>query len=163
MEKDMDADMDDKKDGDEDMEDRVVDLEDALDELKAEFEQMMAKKDDDDDDKEDESLEMPAETPVEAEIPMEAMHKDKKDMKKEAMHDKKDKKKMDEYKIQKSANNSDMSDKSAKGATPSVGGAKEKLARLLLNQVVMKKEDQHQQLKKWVSLRTVQAKIKHLQ
>ena len=87
---------------------------------------MMAKKDDDDDDKEDESLEMPAETPVEAEIPMEAMHKDKKDMKKEAMHDKKDKKKMDEYKIQKSANNSDMSDKSAKGATPSVGGAKVK-------------------------------------
>ena len=125
MEKDMDMDGD--KD-DEDMEDRVVDLEDALDELKAEFEAMMGdKKDDmdkDDMDKEDESLEMPAETAEE--IPMEAAHKDKdKDMKKEAMHDKKkdmkkeamhgkDKKKMDEYKISKSANNSDMSDKSAK-------------------------------------------------
>ena len=138
MEKDMDMDGD--KD-DEDMEDRVVDLEDALDELKAEFEAMMGdKKDDmdkDDMDKEDESLEMPAETaeeiPMEAahkdkdkDMKKEAMHKDKKDMKKEAMHDKKDKKKMDEYKISKSANNTDMSDKSAKGATPTVGGAKVK-------------------------------------
>jgi hypothetical protein len=55
----------------------------------------------------------------------EAMHKDKKDMKKEAMHGKdKDKKKMDEYKIQKSANNSDMSDKSAKSPVKT-GGAKQ--------------------------------------
>ena len=134
MEKDMDGDKD-----EEDMEDRVVDLEDALDELKAEFEAMMGdKKDDmdkDDMDKEDESLEMPAETaeeiPMEAahkdkdkDMKKEAMHKDKKDMKKEAMHDKKDKKKMDEYKISKSANNTDMSDKSAKGAVPTTGGAK---------------------------------------
>jgi hypothetical protein len=41
MPADMDAD-----NGEEDMEDRVVDLEDALDELKAEFEAMMGKKDD---------------------------------------------------------------------------------------------------------------------
>ena len=40
------------------------------------------------------------------------------------MHDKKDKKKMDEYKIQKSANNSDMSDKSAKSPVKT-GGAKQ--------------------------------------
>ena len=47
---------------------------------------------------------------------------DKKDMKKEAMH--KDKKKMDEYKIQKSADNADHSDKSAKSPVK-VGGAKQ--------------------------------------
>ena len=135
MEKDMDMDGD--KDG-EDMEDRVVDLEDALDELKAEFEAMMGDKKDDDDDKEDESLEMPTETPADMSVMAgEAAHKDAKDMKKEAMHDKKkdmkkeamhgkDKKKMDEYKIQKSANNSDMSDKAAKGAVPTMGGAKVK-------------------------------------
>ena len=53
------------------------------------------------------------------------MHDKKKDMKKEAMHGKdKDKKKMDEYKIQKSANNSDMSDKSAKSPVKT-GGAKQ--------------------------------------
>ena len=53
-------------------EERIVDLEDALDELKAEFEAMMGdKKDDmdkDDMDKEDESLEMPAETAEEIPI-----------------------------------------------------------------------------------------------
>ena len=50
--KDMDGDM--EKDGDaEDMEDRVVDLEDALDELKAEFEAMMGKKDGDDEEKDE--------------------------------------------------------------------------------------------------------------
>ena len=65
----------------------------------------------------------------------EAMHKDK-GMKKEAMH--KDKKKMDEYKIQKSADNSDHADskgspvnskvKSAGGSTHNIakGGADEK-------------------------------------
>ena len=75
---------------------------------------MMAKKDGDDEEK-DETVEMPAETPVEAEVPMEAAHKDAKGMKKEAMHGKdKDKKKMDEYKIQKSADTADHSDKGAK-------------------------------------------------
>ena len=101
MEKDMDKDMDGDKD-DEDMEDRVVDLEDALDELKAEFEKMMAGKDGDDMDK-DESMEAPIEEPIADEMqPMEAKH----DMKK--------KEKMDEYKIQKSADNADHSD--AKGS-----------------------------------------------
>jgi len=75
------------------MEDRVVDLEDALDELKAEFEAMMGdKKDDDKEEKEDESLEVAPELTPEVEMEgkqTEAMHKDK-GMKKEAMH--KDKK-----------------------------------------------------------------------
>ena len=48
---DMDADDDGEEEmGDDDMEDRVVDLEDALDDLKAEFEKMMADKDDDEGD-----------------------------------------------------------------------------------------------------------------
>jgi hypothetical protein len=51
------------------------------------------------------------------------MHKDKKDMKKEAMHGKgKDKKKMDEYKIQKSADNADHSD-SGKSPVAGKGGS----------------------------------------
>ena len=96
MDKDMDKDMDGDK-GDEDMEDRVVDLEDALDELKAEFEAMMGDKKDDKEEKEDESLEVAPElTP---EVEMEGKDKMK--------HDKK---KMDEYKIQKSADNADHSD-----------------------------------------------------
>ena len=92
--------------GEEDMEDRVVDLEDALDELKAEFEAMMGKKDDMDDkmdmDKE-ESLEPTPEVEMEAK---------KGDMKKE---------KMDEYKIQKSADNADHSEKSAKSPVADAG------------------------------------------
>lgn len=143
MGKDMDGDKDDDA---EDMEDRVVDLEDALDDLKAEFEKMMMdKKDGDDDEDKDEAVEMPAETPAEPvmtgeamhkdkkDMKKEAMHKDKKDMKKEAMHDKKgmkkeamhgkDKKKMDEYKIQKSADTADHSDKGAKSPVK-IGGAK---------------------------------------
>jgi len=101
----MPADMDADK-GEEDMEDRVVDLEDALDELKAEFEAMMSKKDDGEEDKE-EAVEIPAqETP---EMPVEGK---KADMKKE---------KMDEYKIQKSANNTDGSDKSAKSPVADAG------------------------------------------
>jgi len=48
---DMDADDDGEEEmGDDDMEDRVVDLEDALDDLKAEFEKMMSDKDDDEGD-----------------------------------------------------------------------------------------------------------------
>lgn len=47
---DMDADDDGEEMGDDDMEDRVVDLEDALDDLKAEFEKMMSDKDDDEGD-----------------------------------------------------------------------------------------------------------------
>ena len=115
----MDADKE-----DEDTEERVADLEDALDELKAEFEKMMAGKGDDmekDDMDKDESLEQTS-ADADAELSMEAMHKDKKDMKKEAMHGKKDMKKeamkkdgmkkeaVKEYKIQKSADNADHSD-----------------------------------------------------
>ena len=94
----------------------------------------MDKKDGDDDEDKDEAVEMPAETPAEPVMAGEAMHKDKKDMKKEAMHkDKKDmkkeamhgkdKKKMDEYKIQKSADTADHSDKGAKSPVK-IGGAK---------------------------------------
>ena len=41
-----DAEGEDKPEGDEEIEDRVVDLEDALDDLKAEFEKMMSDKED---------------------------------------------------------------------------------------------------------------------
>ena len=117
----MPADMDADK-GEEGMEDRVVDLEDALDELKAEFEAMMGKKDGDEEEK-DETVEMPAsETP---EMPVEGK---KADMKKE---------KMDEYKIQKSADTADHADhksspvtdagnKLPKGGKITQGGADEK-------------------------------------
>ena len=92
--------------GEEDMEDRVVDLEDALDELKAEFEAMMGKKDDMDDkmdmDKE-ESLEPTPEVEMEAK---------KGDMKKE---------KMDEYKNPVNADNADHSDKGAKSPVKDAG------------------------------------------
>ena len=100
----MPADMDADK-GEEDMEDRVVDLEDALDELKAEFEAMMSKKDDGEEDKE-EAVEIPAqETP---EMPVESKEADAKETVKE-------------YKIQKSANNTDGSDKSAKSPVADAG------------------------------------------
>lgn len=88
------------EEGEEEMEDRVVDLEDALDELKAEFEKMMSGIDKDgdgdhdmDDHDKEESL-----VPAEAQMPFEAMHDGKK------------KEKMDEYKIQKSADNADHAD-----------------------------------------------------
>ena len=75
MMSDIETDMDDEGDDDDDeeMEDRIVDLEDALDDLKAEFEKMMADDDDGDDDmdmgepedededKEEESFEFEAE------------------------------------------------------------------------------------------------------
>ena len=77
-----------------------------------EFEKMMGDKMGDDDDKE-ESLEPTPEVAPEVQ-PMEAKADEGK-MKKE---------KMDEYKIQKSANNSDMSDKSAKSPVKT-GGAKQ--------------------------------------
>jgi len=103
----MDKDMDGDK-GDEDMEDRVVDLEDALDELKAEFEAMMGdKKDDDKEEKEDESLEVAPELTPEVEMEGKKMS-GKEDMKKEAMH--KDKKKMSEYKMPVKADHKDGSD-----------------------------------------------------
>jgi hypothetical protein len=48
-----DAEGEDKPEGDEEIEDRVVDLEDALDDLKAEFEKMMGDKEEGDDGEED--------------------------------------------------------------------------------------------------------------
>ena len=119
MEKDMDAD---KEDGE--TEERVADLEDALDELKAEFEKMMAGKGDEmekDEEDKDESLETVAD--ANADLSMEAMHKDK-GMKKEAMHGDKGmkKEKMKEYVIQKSADNADHSDAKASPMTQT-GGA----------------------------------------
>ena len=95
MEKDMDADAEEG-----DTEERVADLEDALDELKAEFEKMMSGKMGDEEgseeEKEEESV-APVADPN-AELSMEAKHDDKK------------KEKMDEYKIQKSADNKDHAD-----------------------------------------------------
>ena len=97
----MPMDMDAEKDAEGDVEERVVDLEDALDELKAEFEAMMGKKDGDDEEK-DETVAPEVAPELTPEVEMEG-----KDAK-EAMH--KDKKKMSEYKIQKSADNADHSD-----------------------------------------------------
>ena len=83
-----------------DTEERVADLEDALDELKAEFEKMMSGKMGDEEgseeEKEEESV-APVADPN-AELSMEAKKDDKK------------KEKMDEYKIQKSADNKDHAD-----------------------------------------------------
>ena len=100
MEAGEEGDMEAGEEGEEEMEDRVVDLEDALDELKAEFEKMMSGMDKDgdgdhdmDDHEKEESF-----APTEAEMPFEAMHHGKK------------KEKMDEYKIQKSADNADHAD-----------------------------------------------------
>ena len=73
-----------------------------LDELKAEFEAMMGKKDGDDEEK-DETVAPEVAPELTPEVEMEG-----KDAK-EAMH--KDKKKMSEYKIQKSADNADHADK----------------------------------------------------
>jgi hypothetical protein len=74
-----------------------------------------------DDHKEDESLETEldpnADLSMEAKKPMMATkHDDKKDMKKD----------MKEYKLPVKVDSADHSDKSAKGATPTVGGAKVK-------------------------------------
>jgi len=99
----MPADMDADK-GEEDMEDRVVDLEDALDELKAEFEAMMGKKDDAED--KDESEVAPELTP---EVEMESKEATKETVK--------------EYKIQKSADNADHADN--KKSTVAVKGGSE--------------------------------------
>jgi hypothetical protein len=73
MDMDMDADGDDAPEGD--VEDRVVDLEDALDDLKAEFEKMMADGDDDegDDDAEGDDMDMDADGDGDDEAEEEAM------------------------------------------------------------------------------------------
>ena len=115
----MPADMDADK-GEEDMEDRVVDLEDALDELKAEFEAMMGKKDDAED--KDESEVAPELTP---EVEMEGKEAEAKETVKE-------------YKNMAKADNADHSDAKKSpvadagtkmgqgGANIAKGGAEEK-------------------------------------
>jgi hypothetical protein len=78
----------------------------------------------------DESMEPVADaelsTPVEGK-----MMSDKKDMKKEAMHKDKDKKKMDEYKIQKSADTADHADnkKSPVASKNDMGGSAGNIAK----------------------------------
>lgn len=64
---DTDTDMDMDDEGEEELEDRVVDIEDALDELKAEFEKMMSDEEstDDADDEEGEEMDMDMDTDME--------------------------------------------------------------------------------------------------
>ena len=100
-----------------DVEDRVVDLEDALDELKAEFEAMMGNKDGED--KEEESLEMPA-VVTQPEMSYEAKDVAAKETVKE-------------YKNPVKANNTDGSDKGAKSpvnaSVKSAGGTVANIAK----------------------------------
>ena len=94
------------------IENKIVDLEDALEELKAEFEKMMnGDNGEDSEEKSDESeaIAQPAQAQVAAPIAQEAK---KDDMKKETVK---------EYKIQKSADNKDGSDKSAKSPVVDAG------------------------------------------
>jgi len=97
------------------IENKIVDLEDALEELKAEFEKMMnGDNGEDSEEKSDESeaIAQPAQdaqAQVAAPIAQEAK---KDDMKKETVK---------EYKIQKSADNKDASDKSAKSPVIDAG------------------------------------------
>ena len=111
---DMDADAENGENGEDgSVEDRVVDLEDALDELKAEFEAMMSGKDG------DEEAEETALAPV---IPAQETQPDI--SKFETKHKEDKKETVKEYKIQKSADNADGSDKSAKSPVAVKGGAK---------------------------------------
>ena len=113
----MPADMDPEADAEGDVEDRVVDLEDALDELKAEFEAMMGNKDGED--KEEESLEMPA-IETQPEMSYEAKDVAAKETVKE-------------YKNPVKANNTDGSDKGAKSpvntSVKSAGGTTANIAK----------------------------------
>ena len=103
----MPADMDADKGEEGDVEDRVVDLEDALDELKAEFEAMMGKKDGEEEEKEEESLAPEVAPELTPEVEMEAKEETKETVK--------------EYKNPVSANHSDGSDKSAKSPVKDAG------------------------------------------
>ena len=112
MAADMDADGDENGENgeDKDVEDRVVDLEDALDELKAEFEAMMADKNG------DEEAEETAIAPVvpAQETQPEMSRFEGKDATKETVK---------EYKIKKSADNADKADN--KSSPVKTGGAKQ--------------------------------------
>ena len=90
------------------IENKIVDLEDALEELKAEFEKMMnGDNGEDSEEKSEESVAIAQPAQAQVAVAQEAMKHDMKkdDMKKETVK---------EYKIQKSADNKDASDKSAK-------------------------------------------------
>ena len=95
------------------IENKIVDLEDALEELKAEFEKMMngdnGEEGSEEKSEESVAIAQPAQAQVAAPIAQEAK---KDDMKKETVK---------EYKIQKSADNKDASDKSAKSPVIDAG------------------------------------------
>ena len=116
---DMDADAENGENGEEgSVEDRVVDLEDALDELKAEFEAMLAAQNGEEEEPEEAVL---------APKPIMAPQETQPDVSRFETKHKEDKKEtVKEYKIQKSANNTDGSDKSAK--SPVASGPKVKSA-----------------------------------
>jgi hypothetical protein len=113
---DMDADAENGENGEEqDVEDRVVDLEDALDELKAEFAAMMGNKDGEDDEAEEMAIApvVPAQ-----ETQPEISRFEGKDDAKEAT-----KETVKEYAIKKSADNADKADN--KSSPVKTGGAKQ--------------------------------------
>lgn len=108
---DMDADGENGEEGS--VEDRVVDLEDALDELKAEFEAMMSGKNGDEEEAEETAL-----APV---IPAQETQPEMSRFEAKASEDKKDVVK--EYKIKKSADNGEKAD-NKKSPVAAKGGAK---------------------------------------
>ena len=112
---DMDADAENGENGEEgSVEDRVVDLEDALDELKAEFEAMMSGKDGDE---EAEELAIAPVIPAQDTQPEMSRFEGKDDAKAET------KETVKEYKIQKSADNADHADH--KASPVKTGGSKQ--------------------------------------
>ena len=112
---DMDADAENGENGEEgSVEDRVVDLEDALDELKAEFEAMMSGKDGDE---EAEETALAPVIPAQETQPEMSRFEAKDDAKAET------KETVKEYKIQKSADNGEKAD-NKKSPVAAKGGAK---------------------------------------
>jgi hypothetical protein len=94
------------------IENKIVDLEDALEELKAEFEKMMnGDNGEDSEEKSDESVAI-AQPAQDAQAEVAVAQEAKEEMKKETVK---------EYKIQKSADNKDASDKSAKSPVIDAG------------------------------------------
>ena len=99
------------------IENKIVDLEDALEELKAEFEKMMnGDNGEDSEEKSDESVAI-AQPAQDAQAQVAVAQEAKEEMKKDDMK----KETVKEYKIQKSADNKDASDKSAKSPVIDAG------------------------------------------
>ena len=114
----QDIDADNGENGEEgSVEDRVVDLEDALDELKAEFEAMLATQNGEEAPEEAALAPKPIMAPQETQPDVSRFEAKAKEDKKETVK---------EYKLQKSADNKDNSDKSAK--SPVSSGSKIKTA-----------------------------------